>query len=105
MVDKIGRVVSQLKVIALSKAPLEPVVDGSDLTKKHVENVEKPGLFMPEGKTPHERVAAVLKRAKLKRLALVAENNPDKTSPPSGDAFKDHHDDEDVPDFAPRLFL
>ena len=54
---------------------------------------EKPKLIIPPGNTPHERVSAILRAAKNRRLAAEFQSTTSKKA-----------EQEEVPDFAPRLY-
>ena len=109
--DKLQRVVAQLEAIKIAKSNpqgdhMKMAEESKVMSKEPV--VEKPELVIPHGKTPMERVAAILKMAKAKRLSAEMSSAEDenkkgpsegKTGPPT--TSMDGSDDERIPDYVP----
>eukprot|EP00438_Fugacium_kawagutii_P008978 Skav223557 [mRNA] locus=scaffold2197:24419:26719:- [translate_table: standard] len=106
--EKLHRVMKQLESISVSKSTStrigddapekdKPVVKPSPVTPD-----ERPVLVIPDGRTPAERVAEVLRRAKARRLAAASAsdmNNVDRSSTASPRETAHDTEDVEVPDY------
>lgn len=101
--DKLKRVVAQLEAIKIAKSNPQgdhmKMAMGEESSKEPV--VEKPELVIPHGKTPMERVAAILRMAKAKRLSAETSSAEDENKNGPRTTCMDGSDDERIPDYVP----
>jgi len=111
--DKLTRLVNQVKAIkiATSKSTGNDDGDSVDMKKDSQQSTsmgpnEKTELSLPPGDTPHERVAAILKIAKARRLEAEKKMSSDpeqttKAPTAPGSSSHDSTGGDEIPEFVP----